>query len=676
MSIAEIEGLRAGVGLADVKGQLRDHVYRRSRAAFAAGDRDRDSIRDAAALRGRQRDVRARFIEALGGLPSSGAPLEARVTGVVRETALTIEKIIYQSRPGVFVTANLYLPKGLASPAPAVLFLCGHYAEARLAPEYQTVCRHLARDGLVVLAQDPVGQGERWSYWEPGLGRCTVPCGTHEHDYAGTQSLLLGEAIARYFVHDAMRSIDYLLTRPEVDPARIGVTGNSGGGTQTSLVMLCEPRVAAAAPATFIMNRETYMDMGQAQDAEQIWPGFTAMGFDHEDVLMMMAPRPVLVLAVKSDFFPIEGTRRTVERCRRFWDLCGAPSGLEYHEEDIEHHYSPSMAAHAARFFAERLGAAHAGLDGGAGRSGEAAGAGGASRALPVSTDPIEQRLLWCTATGQARGELRGARGVHEQNLARLEECAAERARLPDAEAKKRAAAWLRERVDHDRRPCPPNVRMLKEWLGGLENGLLYHLVMWRSQEDAWGGGALFRSHDRAGERLPLTIGLWRDGTGDLGRHLEWIHASCAEGRAVLVPDLPGMGMFEPHAVNPNPMLGNYGTMFKLCDDLIWLDDSLPALRTWELLRSVEICRTSIPELDAERPRLRAWGRYGMYAELAAFLDPRLADLSVTDGMESLAAVVSARHYDETDVKAVVMPGFLRRLDLPDLRRWRGSAEA
>src|SRR5258705_11189966 len=118
-----------------------------------------------------------------------------------------------------------------------------------------------------------------------------------------------------------MRGVDYMLTRPDIDPNKIGVTGNSGGGTQTSLMMLGDPRIAAAAPATFIMNRETYMNCGGAQDAEQIWPGFTAAGYDHEDILLAVSPKPVRVLAVQYDFFPIEGLRRHAERCKPIWKM-------------------------------------------------------------------------------------------------------------------------------------------------------------------------------------------------------------------------------------------------------------------------------------------------------------------------------------------------------------------
>jgi hypothetical protein len=597
--------------------------------------------------------MRAKFIASLGGLPTTDAPFAVQNRGTIREKGFSIEKIIYQSRTDTWVAANLYLPDSISRPTAAVLFLCGHFADARLADEYQTVCRHLVRAGLVVLAQDPIGQGERWSYWESDRGAPTVRAGTGEHDYAGWQSLLLGDGIARYFVHDAMRSIDYLRTRPEVDPERIGVTGNSGGGTQTSLVMVCDPRIAAAAPGTFIMSRETYMDLGQAQDAEQIWRGMTALGFDHEDLLLMMAPRPVLVLAVSSDFFPIEGTRRTVERCRRIWEICGAPESIELYEEPIEHHYSPTMADHAAEFFSRHLNGRGAPL---------------LTAADEERMKPVAPRLLWCTGSGQVRGEIPGARAVHEENCLRLDEIEARRKSVADAQAREEAREWLRARVFKDRKPVDP---VTKVWLPGVENGLTHRVLMWWSQERVMGAAALFRPHDRGDERLPVTIGLWQHGTAELVCNADWIHAECGKGRAVVVPDLSGMGMLTPNVVNSNPLYEYYGTMFKLAHDLIWLDDSMPALRTWELIRTVDVLASTVAEIDTNDLRVHAWGRYSVYAELAAFVDQRLKDVTVHDGLESLAGLVRARHYNDADISAVVMPEILRHLDLPDLRRWR-----
>ena len=117
-----------------------------------------------------------------------------------------------------------YIPEHITEPCGAVLFLCGHSHEAKQYMVYQTVCQYLALSGLIVLIQDPIGQGERFSYYEPALGKPTVSSTTYEHDYDGCRCLLTGDSIARYLVHDAIRSIDYLCSRPEVDPARIGVT--------------------------------------------------------------------------------------------------------------------------------------------------------------------------------------------------------------------------------------------------------------------------------------------------------------------------------------------------------------------------------------------------------------------------------------------------------------------
>src|SRR5207248_681910 len=114
----------------------------------------------------RQRQLRERFIDSLGGLPSMETPLNARTTGVVEGGGFRIEKVIYESRPRSYVTANLYLPEGAHEPGAAVLFLCGHHDLAKHYAGYQTVCQYLAQAGLVVLAQDPIGQGERLSYYD------------------------------------------------------------------------------------------------------------------------------------------------------------------------------------------------------------------------------------------------------------------------------------------------------------------------------------------------------------------------------------------------------------------------------------------------------------------------------------------------------------------------------
>lgn len=647
MGIEDLQGCSPNTYYYYVRDQLQRLVYGRSEEAFALGDADRDALRTASDLEARKSRMRELFIESLGGLPSSDAPLNPRIVGAIECDGFRIEKIIFESRPKAFVTANLYVPEGITTPRGAVLFLCGHHMQAKHQPEYQNVCRHLVQTGLVVMAQDPVGQGERFSYWDSDFKSMTVNWGTLEHDYAGSQCLAAGDALGRYFVHDAMRGVDYLCTRTEVDPARIGVTGNSGGGTQSCLLMVCDPRIAAAAPGTFVMNRRSYMYTGGAQDAEQIWPRMTAFGFDHEDVLLMMCPKPVRVLAVKHDFFPIEGTRRSVERVKRMWEICGQPSDIDLIEDDTDHWFTPKLATAAAEFFSHHL-------------LGE--------KYTPDSSkvQPLEPQQIWCTESGQVRGEIEGARFVFEENLDRLAEVREQRESVPDGEREATARAWLKERVFKDRRPCDQNPR---RYSSGQTDDLNMQAWLWWSQEGIWNNAFIFRDARFEGRELPVTIAVWDGGTTQLQAHETWIGETCASGRAVMVLDTSGVGQLVPNPLNASPIHGFYGVLHKFNDDLIWLDDCIASLRTYDVTRAVDAAPL-IPGVTADGVRMYAHGRQGVYARLAAFLDERIAGIEVVDGMGSYADWAGSRHYDSEDIRSIVFPGILQHFDLPDLERW------
>lgn len=645
MSLERIAQASPADFLYDVRHQLREHLYGRARAAFEAGDRTRDAL-DVSALPAYQKALREAFIASLGGLPEAQGAPGARHTGTVRCERFDIEKWILEVRDRVYVTANLYVPHGLTGRNAAVLFVCGHHDQAKHVPEYQTVCRHLALAGLIVLAIDPPGQGERYSYYEPALAGCTVECGTSEHDYAGFQCWLAGDSIARYFVHDAMRALDFLFEHPLVDAARVGVTGNSGGGTQTSLLMLCEPRLAAAAPATFIMSRESYMYAGGAQDCEQVWPGFSELGYDHEDILLAFAPKPVRVLAVTSDFFPIEGTRDTVRRASRVWSACGAADALDLVEDNCTHEYTNLLARSAAAFFSRHL--------------------MNRDYTPPADADiaPMEPSLLWCTRSGQVRGELPGARGAFEQNFERVQQAQTRRYALGDVQRRAQARDWLCERVYAHRQPCAFNARfMFRARAYELES----EHYMWWSQAGILNYGVLLRDFAHRGKTLPLTLAVFPNGTRDIAPRFAQIRALCASGRAVLVVDVTGAGNIEPHPLSARGVHGIYGAMFKFACDLVFLGDSLPALRTYDVLRALEFART-LPGLDAARPELWACGKQGVYALLASLLTP-IEALRCED-IYHAGTQATSRHYDYENVWQVALPGMLQWMDTGDLLRW------
>ncbi|MBM3495160.1 MAG: hypothetical protein FJX72_12695 [Armatimonadetes bacterium] len=647
MNIEQLERLSPGDWFHDVRDQLKWHVYRRSERAFAAGDAARDALyadpgSAVTRIRERQGQLRERFIASLGGLPNDATQPEARVTGAVKRPGFAIEKLIYESRPGNFVTALLYVPDQLTAPAPAVLFLCGHAAEGKAYPEYQRVCQLLALSGFVVLAQDPIGQGERLSYWDTTVGAPLVGACTLEHDHAGAQCGPLGWSPARFFLHDARRSLDYLVSRPEVDPSRIGLTGNSGGGTQSCLLMLTDERIAAAAPGTFIMNRQTYMHTGGAQDCEQIWPGFTAHGYDHEDVLIAMAPRPVCVLSVTDDFFPIEGTRRTVERSRRAWSAFGVDEMPELVVDRASHAYTPALACAAARFFGLHL-------------------MGDAQDPDYEATSPLPAEDIRCTKSGQVRGDFAESRSIHDA-------CAAQAgtlARRRNGEKRgERASNWLRRRVRDNRAPCELHP---KTYFVGMWGELAVRARVWWTQPDLLGHGLFFAEAGRDPDCLPCTIALWDGGTNALAPHSEWIRATCRSERSALVLDVSGMGALEPHPLLAGTASAEfYGVIHKLADDLVWLDDSLCALRTYDVLRATDLVMSLG---DGSRRSVRIYadaraGRQCIYGHLAAMLDERVQGLDSDGDPPKWSDWVLDRMYDSRHIKAVILPGALEWFDI------------
>ena len=229
------------------------HRYWRRQADQAAKrwQEEYEARKTPAQIASYQARLRGKFLEAIGGLPER-TPLNAKVTGTVRREGYRVEKVIFESQPKHFVTALLFLPgsEGKSPPCPGVLVPCGHSKNGKGSDAYQTMGALLAVSGMAALVVDPIDQGERGQYL--GKGGWPEFWGTDAHSLLGIGSTLLGRNTARFEIWDDMRAIDYLQSRPEVDPQRIGCTGNSGGGTQTSYMMALDERIRAAAPSCYL----------------------------------------------------------------------------------------------------------------------------------------------------------------------------------------------------------------------------------------------------------------------------------------------------------------------------------------------------------------------------------------------------------------------------------------
>lgn len=340
----------------------------------------------------RQQAMRAFFIEQLGGWPER-TPLNARITGTLDADGYRVEKVVFESRPGLHVTATMYLPLS-APPYPAVLVPCGHSREAKAYENYQRLSILLARNGLAALCFDPIGQGERFQTLKPdgkpGIG------GTLEHTHVGTSCMLVGINAASYFVWDGIRAIDYLVSRPDVDAKRIGCAGQSGGGTQTSYFMALDERIVAAAPTCFLTSLPRLLAKLGPQDAEQNIYGAIARGMGHGDYVLMRAPKPTLIGTKTGDFFSIEGSWETYREAKRLYNRLGFAERVTLIEDDGPHGLSESLRVGVVRWMRRWL------LD--------------IDDAITEPQQPVHtEEELRCTPDGQVL-RMDGARSVFEIN--------------------------------------------------------------------------------------------------------------------------------------------------------------------------------------------------------------------------------------------------------------------
>lgn len=270
-----------------------------------------------------QKKVQKAIAKAYKPTPRKTA-LNAQVADIIERKHYNIEKITFESRPGCLVTGHLYVPKNLKEPAPGVIGSCGHSATGKMADAYQSFCQRLARNGFVTLIFDPFNQGERDQYY-PLKDRETVRSCTHAHNMMGKQLELVDEWFGAWRAWDGIRALDYLLTRPEVDPNHVGITGNSGGGTMTSWIWAVEERFTMAAPSCFITTFLANLENELPADSEQYPPGVIGEGLDMADFLIARAPAPTMLLGQTYDFFDRRGLKEAYNDVLRFYHLIGAP---------------------------------------------------------------------------------------------------------------------------------------------------------------------------------------------------------------------------------------------------------------------------------------------------------------------------------------------------------------
>ncbi len=263
-----------------------------------------------------RREMRKRLIESIGGLEIEKTPLNAKTVTMIPCAGYRIEKVIFESSPGVYVTSLLFLPDAAKYNPPyhGILLACGHSYSGKGMDGYQRGAVLGAEAGFAVLIVDPVAQGEREQV--PGGFLCD------SHNHYGSLAALLGQNMLRQRLWDGIRAIDYLMTRDDVRKDGVGCMGNSGGGTVTSFLMAVDPRIVCAAPSCYLSSlRETARNVG-AQDAEQNVFNQLGFGLNHAG-LALLGGNAVRIHASFEDFFPVAGTYSTYALVTNVAKKCG-----------------------------------------------------------------------------------------------------------------------------------------------------------------------------------------------------------------------------------------------------------------------------------------------------------------------------------------------------------------
>ncbi len=585
------------------------------------------------AVRERIERVRDDWMEAVGPFPER-TPLNGKTVGVIEADGYRIERVLYESRPGHHVTGNLYLPEG-DGPFPGVLVPCGHSRNGKAAGAYQSSCILMALNGFAVLIYDPFGQGERYQLLDeegkPMLGATT------EHTLADIGARLTGVCAANYRIWDGIRSLDYLIERPEVDPERIGCTGNSGGGTLTAYLMATDDRILAAAPSCYITSLSRLFNTIGPQDGEQNITAQVALGIDHVDYVTMRAPKPTLILTGTYDFFDIDGSWDTFREAKRVYGILGFGERVDLFEYPDKHGFSQPRREAALRWMRRWL----QGIDDAP-----------TEPELTLQTD----EALQVTESGQVVTDF-GGRTVWDLSLDRAKELAADR-----------EAFW----ADHSKQECLAEVRRLAgirpisekpeaKSLGSIEReGYVIEKLRIEREGEPPVPGLLFLPATRE-DKLPAV--LYVDGRGKQQASAPGgpIEALVGEGRAVLAIDVRGTGETAP--ARPR-MIGK--NEFQLSYLGIHLGRPLLGQRTEDVLAALEVL-LGRDEIDAEQVRLVGIERGGPVALHAAALDSRFSEVVIEEAIESWMDVVAtplAEHQLEQ-----IVANALTRYDLTDLVR-------
>ncbi len=616
---------------------LPDYLSAIGHLAYEKRNRDLSRLTTPEAIRARQAWARETLWKIVGGEPERTA-LNARVTGKFERSGYRLEKVVYESQPGIIVSANLYVPSSGKPPYPGVLFQMGHSPQGKAAVTYQKCCQGLARLGYLVLAFDPMGQGERIAY--PNQSGTDTRLGSidEEHNVPGEQLLLLGDTASRFQVWDAIRSLDYLASHPLADADRLASTGQSGGGTLTMLLACLDERLSAVAVSSGNTENVACADFdppGSTDDAEQDLVGSGPLGFDRWDLLYPVAPKPLLVLVSAHDFFGtyspryLSSGREEYEKLARVYEILGASDHLDWRDTPLPHGLTYSLRVDIYNWFERWLRKSDRKIE----------------EEPPVA--PETPNALWAGSTGSV---VRDFGSLRPFDLIK---------RRAAAENRNGGARTWREALAVE---LPSGQIGMRRLARTPMQGARAEAVEVQSAPQVW--VPAWRFVPRGIQKSGIALVAFDESGRNAGAHEDGMyHRLAIAGKVVCAADIRGIGDMRPEVGRGDPA---YTVPHDSEEDFAWasliLGHSLLGQRVQDILAVLQAMKNE-PELAGRRIVLAARGQLTVPALFAFAASP------IADSLYLVGGLVSYRNLLETENYRVTLANFgwdlFRKADLP-----------
>lgn len=631
---------------------LMSYFLRKLNRLASIRDKKHALLRTAADFETRNRTVHENLLSMLGKFPQK-EPLDTRIMKTAQKDGYRVENIMFLSHPDFWVTGNLYVPTTGKGRYPAIISPCGHYPLARMTPQYQSAYISLVKSGFVVLSYDPIGQGERRQYWNPATGVTDVGGPVFGHSMAGQLLLLFGENLTNYLVWEGMRAIDYLLTRPEVDPTRIGCAGHSGGGTLTKFIAAADPRVQCAAILEGgTANQWPSRSVGIADMEQNLFPA-ALLGIDNVDLHAAVAPRPLLACIETYS----EGFNNAADAIRSCYKVLGAGEKFATVAADDPHAWTPKLRRATTDWFSRWF----------YGRSGP-------QQETAFETSRAED--LYCTPDGSLLYSHTGktifsviadkaaALPPRPQPLHTPADLTAHRRQVRDR---------LRDLLRYERQQPPLGVRHIVttpregyridklEFLS--EPGIYIPVWVFIPEKRSQASRTVLYFNDEGMQ----SDGMEYEGGEASGSTHGILDELVRDGNLVIAADVRGSGATRAADIS-RLSAGGYGQLFDMDTRAAYaawsMDSSLLGMRVLDVVRCVDY--TAQREgIDMRRLHLIGKGRAALWCLLAAVFDDRIANLICTGGLLSYRTLAMADRY--LYAADVFIPDILHHFDLPEI---------